>query len=237
MGFFTDRVHRLPRQWSNRELSKFAHLFSGDIVNVSAWKDIDKEGRFYKDYFINANSYTITNYKSQYRGFQGYPNEIFLDLQERLPNDLHCKFDVVFNHTTLEHIYNAKYAFNNLCNLSKDIVIIVVPFLQQFHSHFGDYWRFSPLAIKRMFEDCGFKVLYMSFNSNKRSSVYVFSIASKHPNQWGCYFHWSYSHIDPRGKGPEPYIGYHSLPNYAHKTKNIFLKIMSFFGLDIGAQI
>lgn len=118
MKFFVDRIHRLPRIWSNRELEKFAHLFEGDIVNVSGWKDIDKEGRHYKDYFIKANSYTITNFKTEARGFQGYSNEIFLDLEKDLPANLYLHFDVVFNHTTLEHIYSVHKAFSNLCNLS-----------------------------------------------------------------------------------------------------------------------
>ena len=52
---------RLNREWSNDELKKFAHLFKGDIVNVSAWKDEDKEEGFYRQYFDRAKSYKITN--------------------------------------------------------------------------------------------------------------------------------------------------------------------------------
>ncbi len=223
MCFFIDRVHRLPRIWSNRELKKYAYLFSGDIVNVSGWKDIDKEGKHYKDYFINASSYTITNYKSEARGFQGYQNEIFLDLEKPLPKELYQRFDVVFNHTTLEHIYDIKTAFSNLCNLSRDIVIIIVPFLQQYHSDYGDYWRFTPLAIKKMFEENGFEVVYQSFNSHKMSSVYIFTIASRFPEKWRDKFKWSFSYIDPKGKGLEPYIGCHAIPNITYKCY-LFLK-------------
>lgn len=46
-----DKKFRVPRVWSNRELEKFGHLFSGKGVNVSGWKDIDKEGKKYRDYF------------------------------------------------------------------------------------------------------------------------------------------------------------------------------------------
>lgn len=35
-------VFRRPRLWSNSELKKIAHLFEGWVVNVSAWKDLDK---------------------------------------------------------------------------------------------------------------------------------------------------------------------------------------------------
>ena len=219
MGLFADRIHRLPREWSNRELAKFALLFHGDVVNVSGWKDIDKEGRFYREYFANASSYAITNYKSDFRGHQGGDDELFLDLEDVIPSQLEHKFDVVFNHTTLEHIYDAKTAFSNLCHLSKNVVITVVPFLQQYHADYGDYWRFTPLVMKKMYEEQGFDLLYQSFNSHRMSSVYVFSIGSRNPEVWTDHFDWSYSAIDPFGKGEEPYIGCHAIPNLAHRIK------------------
>lgn len=181
---FEDKKFKTPRIWSNNELKKFAHLFKGSIVNVSAWKDEDGDGNLYKNYFTNAEKYTMTNYESEARGYQGLKNEIFLDLEKDLSNKLKNKFDVVFNHTTLEHIYKIDTAFSNLCEISKDVVILVVPFLQQMHADYGDYWRFTPLVLKRMFEEKGMSVLYSSFNEHKESSVYLFFIASKNPEKW-----------------------------------------------------
>ncbi len=217
MYLFVDRIHRLPRIWSNSELKEHAHLFHGEVVNVSGWKDIDKEGKKYKDYFINAESYSITNYKSEARGSQGLEGEIFLDLEDELPSDLNGKFDVVFNHTTLEHVFRVNQAFDNLCLMSKDIVIVILPFLQQYHADYGDYWRFTPLAIKKMFEENGYELLYQSFNNHKRSSVYTYTIASKHPEKWLKYFNWSFSHIDQKAKGSEPYIGCNAIGNWSNK--------------------
>ncbi len=181
---FIDRKFRLPRIWSNHELAKFSALFKGSVINVSGWNDLDKEGKRYRDYFFNAESYAISNFKQEMRGLCGLENEFFLDLTWSLQTDLIGKYDVVFNHTTLEHIYDFKKAFNNLCSLSKDIVIIVVPFMQQMHAEYGDYWRFTPLTVKRMFEENGLFVLYSSFNTGLNSSVYLFFIASKKPNIW-----------------------------------------------------
>lgn len=181
---FEDKKFKTPRIWSNKELKKYAHLFTGNIINVSAWKDEDGQGDYYKNYFKYAKTYSLTNYKSEARGYQGKKNEIFLDLEKELPNELKSKYDVVFNHTTLEHIYDVNSAFNNLCDMSKDIVIVVVPFLQQMHADYGDYWRFTPLAIKKMFERKGLTTLYSSFNEDKFSSVYLFFIASKKPENW-----------------------------------------------------
>jgi hypothetical protein len=217
VSWFVDRIHRLPRIWSNRELARHAPLFAGEVVNVSGWKDVDKEGRHYRDYFVNASSYLITNYKAEARGFQGQANEIFLDLEGELPAKLGRRFDVVFNHTTLEHVYQVQKAFSNLCEMSRDVVILIVPFLQQYHSDYGDYWRFTPLALKRMFEERGLALVYLSFNGHPRSSVYVYCIAVRDPERWRRHFDWSFSCVEPSGRGAEPYIGCRALPNYLHR--------------------
>lgn len=202
------RTHRIPRIWSNEELSKLGHLFSGDIVNVSAWKDEDKAGRRYEDYFPNKSSYTLTNFDPDKRGFQGLPGEIFLDLEQPLPEELVARFDLVFNHTTLEHVYDFQTAFRNLCRMSRDAVAIIVPFLQQMHGHYGDFWRFSPEAIARMFTEQGFSVANLSFNNHRRASVYVFAIAARDKEKWQQHFPFSVDFVDPKFKYlGEPFAG------------------------------
>ena len=186
---FAEKKYFLPRVWSNEQLHSISHLFKGRIINVSGWTDEDKEGGTYKnDYFVNANEYFISNFKKEIRGVQGLKNEFFLDLTKSLPKEHVDKYDVVFNHTTLEHIYEFNIAFKNLCALSKDIVVLVVPFLQQMHGNhrqdYDDYWRFSPLAIRKMFEKEGMIPLQITFNNHKHSSVYIFAVASKHPERW-----------------------------------------------------
>ena len=193
-----DRVHRVPRLWSNAELRKFAHLFGGRVVNVSAWNDGDKQGGKYRDYFSKADSYSLTNYDDDKRGFQGVEGEIFLDLTAPFPDELRGRFDVVFNHTTLEHIYEVERAFGNLCALTRDVVILVVPFVQSMHSSYGDFWRFSPQAVARMFEDKGFHIGYLSFNSHKRASIYVFCIALRDKGRWAGQLPFEFSLIDKR---------------------------------------
>jgi hypothetical protein len=179
-----DRRFRLARVWSNKELKKFSHLFTGDIVNVSAWKDKDKQGLTYKDYFINANKYFITNY-NDVKGVQSLPNEIFLDLEDDLPRNLHKRFDVVFSHTVLEHVFDFKKAFDNLCFLTKDIVIIVIPFSHVNHGgKIPDYWRFTPQSITKMFINNGFDVIYSSSNRNFNSAIYLFFIATRDVSKW-----------------------------------------------------
>jgi len=161
-------------------------MFGGKVVNVSAWEDKDKEGRTYKDYFTSSSDYFITNFGTDQGVVQGQDNEYFLDLEADLPTEMAGRFDVVFNHTVLEHVYDFRKAFSNLCDLSSDVVIIVVPWMQALHANYGDYWRFSPQAVVRMFEDNGFSTVYLSWTEKPRTSVYVFAIGTRHPEKWSA---------------------------------------------------
>ena len=181
-----DRKSRLSRIWSNQELRRLAPSFRGSIVNVSGSNDEDKEGNFYRDYFQHKSSYTITNFTGD-RGYSSRDNEILLDITDNLPKELKHNFNVVFNHTMLEHVFDVFTAFRNLCDLSKDIVIIVVPFAQIQHSigkSYGDYWRFTPTVIRELFRKNGFEVIYESESPYENAAVYLFFIASRDPTRW-----------------------------------------------------
>ncbi len=192
MSTLPERRFRKARIWSNKELEKLAPLFSGDVVNVSGWRDDDKEGRRYRDYFINAQSYSITNFTGD-NGFQGAEEEIPLDLERPLPPDLERRFDTVFNHTTLEHVFDVLTAFSNLCRMSRDAVVVVVPFAQVEHwsASYGDYWRISGQALEKLFQREGFSMVYCSANNHRDSAVYVIGIGVRDASAW-------------KGRLPEP---------------------------------
>ena len=182
MDFLIDRKFRKPRLWSNIQLKKFAGKFSGKVVNVSGWNDFDKDNNCYRNYFKNCHEYYVSNWKTDAKGFQGnLDNEFFLDLESNIKKNLQRKFDVVFNHTCLEHIYDFKKAFANLCLMSRGVVIVVVPFLQEQHftRYFNDYWRFTPQSIKKMFEQNNFDLSFINFNNNYNESIYIFAIGVK----------------------------------------------------------
>lgn len=193
-----------PRAWSNQELSRFGHLFEGAVVNVSAWEDADKYGRRYRDYFPNSSSYHITNLGGGH-GESEDEGEISLDLEEELPDKLRRRWDIVLNHTTLEHVFDVHKAFANLCLLSRDIVVVVVPWLQYLHwddPSYKDYWRISPFALDRLFDENGFRMVYFSYNENPVYPVYVFSVGSRNPDKWQSKFPES-PHLSTKGK----YVG------------------------------
>lgn len=175
-----------PRDWSNAELRKFAPLFDGAVINVSGWRDEDKTGGHYRDYFPAAKSYGVSNYRGE-SGITGTANEVFIDLEDELPPELAGQYQVAFNHTVLEHVFDIKKAIANICALSHDTVILVTPFLQQVHyieGSFGDWWRPTPMCIERLLEEHGFQVIYQSSNDNPWYVVYVVTIACRDPEKY-----------------------------------------------------
>jgi hypothetical protein len=185
MGIRVDRQFRITWIWSNREIRRLAPLFTGDIVNVSAWDDRDKEGGYYKEYFSNASGYYCTNYSGD-RGYQQKENEFLVDLTKDVPEGLERRFDVVFNHTILEHIFEVRTAFKNLCEMTRDIAIVIVPFSQAQHEKesYKDYWRFTPSCIRELFKKNGLEVVYEAESKHKKAAIYLLFVASRNPQKW-----------------------------------------------------
>ncbi len=172
-----------PRNWSNVELAAVAREFSGAVINVSGWLDEDKIGKHYRDYFTQASEYCISNFCGEH-GATGRPEEIFIDLEGDIPDALRRRFQVAFNHTVLEHVYDIHRAVANICALSDDTVILVTPFLQQVHyadGSYGDYWRPTPMCLEKMLAENGFQVVYQAANDNPWHIVYVLTIAMRDP--------------------------------------------------------
>src|SRR6185503_3699751 len=115
-----DKKFRIARVWSNAELEKISSLLDGKIINVSAGENVDKEGSTYDKYFIHAKEFWTSNYSpGSYRGYKGHDKELLIDLESDLPEALYQNFNVVMNHTALEHVFNIFKAFENLCKLSE----------------------------------------------------------------------------------------------------------------------
>ena len=176
-----------PRRWSNQELLIHAPFFTGEVVNVSGWRDEDKEGRTYRSYFTRASSYAITNYWGSSTPNDGAPDALFLDLAADLPVDLKDKFDLVFTHTVLEHIFDVPKAVHNMAGMTRDAMIMIVPFMQDEHYSpgiYGDFWRFTPLCVKQLMENNGLTLIHLSSNDCPWYPTYLFAIGSKQPGKW-----------------------------------------------------
>jgi len=182
-----NRRWRLARIWSNEVLRSVAPLFTGSILNLSGWKDDDKQGGKYREYFKSAQSYYVSNYQGVRGTEENVVTDFFVDLTaESLPGNLIRQFDVVYNHTTLEHIFDVRLAFRNLCQMSSDIVIVIVPFAQCLHftESYGDYWRFTPMSMRHLFHDNGFEVIFEAASPHRDAAVYLFFVGSHQPEKW-----------------------------------------------------
>lgn len=186
------------RCWSNERLKYFCSNFSGRIINISGGDDSDKQGDVYRNYFNNKTDYYISNFSKLYE----VENEIEFDLRSRAIdiNDT-GKYDVVFTHTVLEHVYELDAAINNICSLSRDIIITVVPFIQSYHRDhwYDDFWRFTPVALFKAFELRGFKTLHVDWNDDPIGNIYILHIASKNPDRWGHVFKSVYTKLHGPG--------------------------------------
>lgn len=175
----------IPRVWSNKEILRYGKLFKGDVLNLSGWKDSDKDGGIYRNYFPHARSYTISNFGSEIGASGGEEKE--LDLSKPYGGQIGT-YDLVFNHTVIEHVHPTDLVIQNLCKLSNDCIMTIVPFVQQMHGvseGFTDYYRYSPVALETLFREQGFETIYVSWNADHPlMNVYLFHLASKYPEKY-----------------------------------------------------
>lgn len=176
------------RQWSNDQMRLVAPRLRGcrSIVNVSGWRDADKEGGFYREYFPWATRYELTNHPKDLKKGVETGAGIPLDLDEGMPDGLAGTFDLAINHTVLEHVRHPWRAFASICSLASRAVLTVVPFKQALHfepGNFGDYHRFTPLAMRDLHTANGMTVVYEAC-SRPGNSVYLFYIGVRRPEEF-----------------------------------------------------
>jgi len=221
-----DRQFRLARHWSNRELRKLAPHFDGNVANVSAGDDIDKEGSTYREYFSNASTYHTTNwFPGARRGFQDREGEYLLDLTDTVPDELTHRFDAVLCHTVFEHVFEVTRAFQNMCLLTRDVAIVIVPFAQVQHeaNSYFDFWRFTPRCLAHLFQRNDMEVVYESWNNEPNASVYILSVASRTPERWQGRF----GEQTPMAL-PADWIGQPGNSGFGDSTRNLFKTFREF---------
>ena len=177
-GSYQERGFHKPRDCSDRSFDASLPSTQGTSLTSAPGKTAISADRSIADIFITRAGYFTTNFGTAQGEMQGGAHEIYLNLEDDLESNRLGRYDVVFNHTTLEHVWNFRKAFYNLCAMDSDTVVLVVPWLQPLHSSYGDYWRFSPQTVARLFAEQKMTTLYLSWNHDVRSAVYVFAIAT-----------------------------------------------------------
>lgn len=185
-------VNKVPRACTNRELKKIGTLLSGSVLNCSGWCDEDKQGGYYRDYFPRATEYHVS--MREIRIYEGHDKsirkrpDVTIDLDHKIPPPLVARYDIVLCRSVLEHVFDVFTAFENLARLSRDIVIVIVPWCQRVHESYSsndsyrDYWRIAPSALKRLFEINGLSLIYIYGNWDFHASTYYLAVGSKLPD-------------------------------------------------------
>lgn len=170
------------RLWSNEDVRKVGELLGHlhGIINVSGDLDEDKYGSHYRNYF-NTAKYDISNYESDdFRGGSG--DSLKIDLEKPIPSSLLNSYELVFNHTTLEHVWDVRMAMDNLVKLSSRYIYIIVPFKQKLHFYdegFKDYHRLTHFWFREYAKRNQLKVLYENYGPKDSLDVYISVLLSK----------------------------------------------------------
>ena len=140
------------RKYQNLYLREYcSNLGVKTILNIGAHQDgSDKEGKLYKDYFPDAEFYTMDLCPSESE------RHIVADIMDL--SNVDQQFDLILLMSVLEHVEKPFLAAEKLRKLMPDggYLYFAVPFFYPVHEgpHFGDFWRFTPASVPHLFDYC-----------------------------------------------------------------------------------
>ncbi len=170
------------RTFSNFCLKRIlTFLDVNSVLNVSGWDDGDKEGGRYSDYFSQkVKKYEVSHFENDYLRSDTDLSKMVINLEDE-NYQAGEKFELVFSHTVLEHIFDQQNAFKIMCSLSEKYVVGVVPMINVLHweKTYEDYWRFTPHGIRKLFENNGFKLVHLEIGPTLSISQYIVFVGAK----------------------------------------------------------
>jgi hypothetical protein len=170
------------RTYSNVCLKRILTLLNvTSVLNVSGWDDGDKEGGRYADYFSQkVDKYEVSHFENDYLRSDTDISKLVIDLED-INYQAVEKFELVFSHTVLEHVFDQHNAFRIMCSLAEKYVVGVVPMINVLHweETYGDYWRFTPHGIRKLFENNGFKLVHLEIGPTSSISQYIIFIGAR----------------------------------------------------------
>jgi SAM-dependent methyltransferase len=136
------------RRESNVWLRQHCSDIAGDVLSIGSGTDSDGEGNYYKDYFVNAASYTTSEVSDE------FDCDLVIDVRA-MPQLKDGSYDCVFCSGVLEHVGNLGDAFAEITRILKagGILLLGIPFRQAIHMPPHDYWRFTEHGIRHMLRD------------------------------------------------------------------------------------
>jgi hypothetical protein len=170
------------RTYSNVCLKRILALLNvKSVLNVSGWDDGDKEGGRYSDYFSQkVNKYEVSHFEDDYLRSDTDLSKIVINLED-VDYQAVKKFELVFSHTVLEHVFDQQNAFRIMCSLAEKYVVGVVPMINVLHweKTYDDYWRFTPHGIRKLFENNEFKLVHLEIGPTLSISQYIIFVGAR----------------------------------------------------------
>ena len=130
------------RQMSNAILRNWCAAVTGRVLSIGSAADSDKEGRTYREYFVNAFSY-LTSDTEGVIGCDRALDVRRLDLEDG-------SFDCLFVSGVLEHVDDIHAAISECRRVLAPggVLLVGVPFVQEIHRAPQDFWRFTEYGLR-----------------------------------------------------------------------------------------
>lgn len=141
------RLSRARRD-SNAWLWKNARTVSGRVLSIGSGSDADGQGRYYRDYFVSAESYTTSE-------VEPLPDcDLVLDVRS-MPEIPTGSFDGIFCSGVLEHVDDYAAGLREITRVLAPggVLLLGLPFRQGLHMEPHDYWRFTEYGIRYLLRD------------------------------------------------------------------------------------
>ena len=171
------------RTYSNVSLKRILPLLNViSVLNISGWDDGDKEGGRYSHYFSQkVNKYEVSHFENDYLRSDTDISKMVINLED-INYQAVEKFELVFSHTVLEHVFDQQNAFRIMCSLAEKYVVGVVPMINVLHweETYDDYWRFTPHGIRKLFENNEFNLVHLEIGPSLSISQYIIFVGARH---------------------------------------------------------
>lgn len=173
-----ESVRRVASRWRNRvrsldaDPSQYLNLPEGERFHLwsGATRDIDREfsvrakGKLLLDLGCGPPGARRAARDIEYSKYVGA--DLLVEAQPDIVTGTDClclrdnSVDSINCVSVLEHVYNPRDAITEMFRVLRPggCVRAVVPFLCQYHGYPDDYFRYSHSALRRMFEEAGFRV-------------------------------------------------------------------------------
>ena len=130
---------------SNAWLKPVCGSIRGKVLSIGSMDDKDRQGGFYKDYFVSADSYLTSSPESEHKC------DLLLDIRDM--NEIAGEeFDCIYCSGVLEHVFEYQKAMAEIKRVLKPggVLLLGVPFKQAIHMAPTDYWRFTKFALEKI---------------------------------------------------------------------------------------